>query len=342
MAETPLGKLEEGVEARPSSILSVRDLVTSYHTGEGKLRVVDGVSFDIRRSATLAIIGESGCGKSATALSIMRLISSPLGQIESGKIELEGRDLLTLSERDMCQVRGRALSMVFQEPMTSLHPLVTIGWQIQEAVTIRERVSRRQARARTMELLERVCLPEPGVMIDTYPHRLSGGQRQRVMIAMALACEPALLLLDDPTTALDVSTQAQIFELLRNLQRRCSMSMLLVTHDLRRVFGHASDVVVMYAGRVVESGSVADVFAKQMHPYTRGLIESIPEPGTTPHRRLRTIEGSVPDLRRLGVGCRFAQRCPMRIDLCEVEEPPLMSVATGRSSRCWRHDEVPS
>jgi oligopeptide/dipeptide ABC transporter ATP-binding protein len=328
MAETPL--------------LRVRDLVTSYRTEEGTMRIVDGVSFDVARAATVALVGESGCGKSTIALSILRLIASPSGRIESGRIELEGRDLLGMSEREMRRVRGRAVSMVFQEPMTSLHPLFTVGWQIRESVMIHERVSRRQARARAVELLDRVRLPDPDIMVDSYPHRLSGGQRQRAMIAMALACEPKLLLLDDPTTALDATTQGQILELLRDLQNRSSMSVLLITHDLRLAAENASDVIVMYAGRVVESAPVPDLFAKQMHPYTRGLIESIPRLGSTPHRRLRTIEGIEPGLHRLGAGCRFAERCPMRVGHCEIEEPTLMPVAAGRSARCWRYDEVPS
>jgi oligopeptide/dipeptide ABC transporter ATP-binding protein len=328
MAETPL--------------LRVRDLVTSYRTEEGTLRVVDDVSFDVSRAATVALVGESGCGKSTIALSILRLLPSPSGWIESGRIELEGRDLLGMPEREMRRVRGRAVSMVFQEPMTSLHPLYPVGRQIRESVMIHERMSRRRARARAVELLDRVRLPEPDVMVDSYPHRLSGGQRQRVLIAMALACEPKLLLLDDPTTALDVTTQGQILELLRDLQNLSSMSVLLFTHDLRVAAENASHVIVMYAGRVIESAPVPDLFAKQMHPYTRGLIESIPRPGSTPHRRLRTIEGIEPSLRRLAGGCRFADRCPMRVGRCVIEEPTLMPVAAERSARCWRYDEVPS
>ncbi len=328
MSETPL--------------LRVRDLVTSYRTEEGAARVVDRVSFDVARGAAVALVGESACGKTATALSILRLIPGPLGRIESGQIELEGTDLLALSESQMRRVRGRSVSMVFQDSATTLHPLYTVGWQIRESIARHSRVSHRQARARVRELLALVRLSELDTVVDMLPHRLSAGQRQRVMIAMALGCEPALLVLDDPASLLDAITQAQVLELLGDLRARTSMGMLLILHDLRLVAGHATDVVVMCAGRVVETASVRDFFAKQMHPYTRGLIESILRPGSTPHRRLRTIEGIVPDGLRLGPGCRFAGRCPMRVERCELEEPTLMPVADGRTSRCWRHDEVPS
>jgi oligopeptide/dipeptide ABC transporter ATP-binding protein len=327
-------------------LLRVRDLVTSFRTDAGAMRAVDGVSFDVPRASTVALVGESGCGKSVTALSIMRLVASPPGRIESGKVELEGRDLLALSERDMRAVRGNDVSMIFQEPMTSLNPVYTAGWQIMEAIRLHQRKSRREARARATELLRLVGIPEPETNVDAYPHELSGGQRQRVMIAMALACEPKLLVADEPTTALDVTIQAQILELLRSLQERLAMSILLITHDLGVVAENASQVVVMYAARVVESAPVRDVFAKPMHPYTRGLLESIPRPTSTSgwpataERRLPTIEGLVPDLRSLPPGCRFADRCPMRVERCALEEPPLTEAAPGRFARCWRAAEV--
>jgi peptide/nickel transport system ATP-binding protein len=321
-------------------LLRVRDLVTSFRTDTGTLRAVDQVSFDVPRAATVALVGESGCGKSVTAYSILRLVASPPGRIESGAIELEGRDLLQLPERQMQAVRGNEVSMIFQEPMTSLNPVYTVGWQIMEAIRLHRKTSRRQARARTVELLGLVGLPEPATQVEAYPHQLSGGQRQRVMIAMALACEPKLLVADEPTTALDVTIQAQILELLRELQQRLAMSILLITHDLRVVAENAREVVVMYAGRVVESAPVSALFARPMHPYTRGLLESVPRGKPTAQRRLRTIEGMVPDLRALPPGCRFADRCPLRIDRCVLEEPPVAEVAPGRLSRCWRAEDV--
>jgi oligopeptide/dipeptide ABC transporter ATP-binding protein len=319
-------------------LLRVRDLVTSFRTDSGLLRAVDDVSFDVPAKTTVAVVGESGCGKSVTALSILRLIGPP-GRIESGAVELEGRDLLGLPERAMRDVRGNVVSMIFQEPMTSLNPVYSVGWQIMEAVRLHQKKSRREARARAAELLRLVGIPEPETHVDAYPHQLSGGQRQRVMIAMALACEPKLLIADEPTTALDVTIQAQILDLLRELQHRMSMSILLITHDLGVVAESAHQVVVMYAGRVVETATVRDLFARPMHPYTRGLLGSVPRAGST-GRRLPTIEGVVPDLRRLGAGCRFADRCVMRVDRCVAEEPPLGEVGGGRWSRCWRAHEV--
>ena len=322
-------------------LLRVRDLVTSFRTDDGTLRAVDEVSFQVPAATTVALVGESGSGKTVTALSILRLVASPPGRIESGAIELEGRDLLKLSEREMRSVRGNVVSMVFQEPMTSLNPVYTAGWQIIEAIRLHQKTSRRAARERAIELLGLVGVPEPATHVDTYPHQLSGGQRQRVMIAMALACQPKLLLADEPTTALDVTIQAQILELLRDLQQKMQMSVLLITHDLGVVAENARHVVVMYAGRVVEDAPVADLFARPMHPYTRGLLGSVPRGKPSGRRRLHAIEGMVPDLRRLGVGCRFADRCSMRVDQCVEQEPPLEQVAPGRRSRCWRATEVP-
>ena len=294
----------------PPPLLRVRDLVTSFRTDRGTLRAVDQVSFDVPRASTVALVGESGCGKSVTALSILRLVARPPGRIESGQIELEGRDLLQLPERAMQAVRGNHVSMIFQEPMTSLNPVYTVGWQIMEAIRLHQKKSRRDARARAVELLGLVGIPGPDTQVDAYPHQLSGGQRQRVMIAMALACEPKLLVADEPTTALDVTIQAQILELLRGLQERLSMSILLITHDLGVVAENAQHVVVMYAGQVVENAPVRDLFARPMHPYTHGLLESVPRAKPAANRRLRTIEGMVPDLRDLAAGCRFADRCP--------------------------------
>jgi peptide/nickel transport system ATP-binding protein len=325
-------------------LLAVRDLVTSFRTDTGPLRAVDGVSFDVPEGKTVGLVGESGCGKSVTALSILRLIPSPPGRIESGKIELGGKDLLTLRERDMRAVRGNDISMIFQEPMTSLNPVYTVGWQIVEAIRLHQKASRKEARARAVELLRLVGIHSPETSVDTYPHQLSGGQRQRVMIAMALACQPKLLVADEPTTALDVTIQAQILELIGSLQKKLGMSVLLITHDLGVVAEYADYVVVMYAGRVVESAPVAELFAHPRHPYTRGLLESIPRHGTTRKdgrpARLPTIEGTVPDLRHLPPGCRFADRCPMKIDACTAREPDLAVPSPGRESRCIRWSEV--
>ncbi len=325
-------------------LLRVRDLVTTFRTDGGLVRAVDGVSFDVPRASTVAVVGESGCGKSVTALSILRLVASPPGRIESGAVELEGRSLLELPERQMRDVRGNLASMIFQEPMTSLNPVYAVGWQITEGYRIHRKKSRREARTRAVELLRLVGIPEPETTADAYPHQLSGGQRQRVMIAMALACEPKLLLADEPTTALDVTIQAQILALLSDLQARFAMSILLITHDLGLVAEHAREVVVMYAGRVVERAPVRELFARPKHPYTRGLLESIPRPtapsATGTRRKLHAIEGLVPDPRNVPPGCRFADRCPMRIEKCTREEPALMQVGPDRHSRCWRADEV--
>src|SRR5580658_10521966 len=304
-------------------LLRVRDLVTTFRTDAGVLRAVDQVSFDVPRGGTVALVGESGCGKSVTALSILRLLASPPARIEGGQVELEGRDLLALPEREMRAVRGNVVSMIFQEPMTSLNPVYTVGWQIMEAWRLHRKKSRSEARARAAELLRLVGIADPDTSADAYPHQLSGGQRQRVMIAMALACQPKLLLADEPTTALDVTIQAQILELLRDLQHKMQMSVLLITHDLGVVAENARHVVVMYAGRVVEDAPVAELFARPMHPYTRGLLGSVPRGKPEATRRLHAIEGMVPDLRHLGAGCRFADRCPMRVNKCTEAEPPL-------------------
>ncbi len=324
-------------------LLAVRDLVTSFRTDRGALRAVDGVSFEVPEGATVGIVGESGCGKSVTALSILRLIPSPPGAIEGGAIEFRGNDLLKLSERAMRDIRGNEISMIFQEPMTSLNPVYTVGWQIVEAIRLHQKKSRREARARAIEMLRLVGIPSPETNVDSYPHQLSGGQRQRVMIAMALACEPSLLIADEPTTALDVTIQAQILELLRKLQSELGMSVLLITHDLGLIAEYTEHVLVMYAGRVVESAPVADLFRSPHHPYTRGLLGSLPRPGFAPgggKRRLVTIEGVVPDLRALPPGCRFADRCPMVIDACRAKEPELEVAGSGRLARCIRWEEV--
>ncbi len=325
-----------------TTLLSVRDLVTSFRSDVGMVRAVDGVSFDVPEGTTLGIVGESGCGKSVTALSILRLVPSPPGEITSGSIRLRGQSLLDLPEPQMRAIRGNEISMIFQEPMTSLNPVYTVGAQIVEAVRLHQKKSRSEARQRAVEMMRLVGIASPETNVDAYPHQLSGGMRQRVMIAMALACEPSLLIADEPTTALDVTIQAQILELLRKLQRELKMSVILITHDLGVVAEYTEHVLVMYAGRVVESAAVIDLFAHPRHPYTRGLLESLPRPreaGVEKPRRLKTIEGMVPDLRHMPKGCRFADRCPMVISKCTEVEPELRDVG-GRLSRCHRAEEV--
>jgi len=322
-------------------LLRVVDLVTSFRTDDGALRAVDEASFEVEAGTTLGIVGESGCGKSVTALSIMRLLPEPAGRVERGRVELEGRDLLALGEREMQSVRGNAVSMIFQEPMTSLNPVYTVGAQIVEAIRMHQKKSRSEARAQAIEMLKLVGIPSPESNVDAYPHQLSGGMRQRVMIAMALACKPKLLIADEPTTALDVTIQAQILELLKKLQEQLGMAVILITHDLGVIAEYAREVVVMYAGRVVERAPVKDIFERPMHPYTKGLLGSIPVPRKGGERkRLPTIEGMVPDLRALPPGCRFADRCAMAVDACREAEPALDAVAEGHLARCIRSREV--
>jgi oligopeptide/dipeptide ABC transporter ATP-binding protein len=332
-------------------LLKVDGLVTSFSTEAGNVRAVDGVSFEVPRGKTVGLVGESGCGKSVTSLSILRLIpprgSKGLrgaGTIDAGVIEFRGKDLLALSEREMRDIRGNEISMVFQEPMTSLNPVYTVGSQIVEAIRLHQKKSRREAKARAVEMLRLVGIASPETNFDAYPHELSGGMRQRVMIAMALACEPSLLIADEPTTALDVTIQAQILELLMKLQRQLDMSVILITHDLGVIAEYTEHVIVMYAGRVVESAPVKEIFARPRHPYTRGLIRSVTfshEPREKgKRRRLPTIEGMVPDLKTVLPGCRFADRCSMALDACTASDPELRVVGEGRLSRCIRAEEL--
>jgi oligopeptide/dipeptide ABC transporter ATP-binding protein len=325
------------------ALLSIRGLTTAFETDAGRLRAVDDVSFDAQRGQTLAVVGESGCGKSVTALSVMRLVPSPPGEIEEGEIQFEGRNLLTLPEKEMRSVRGAQISMIFQEPMTSLNPVYSVGSQIVEAIRIHRRMGRREGRERAIEMLQLVGIPSPRERMDAYPHELSGGMRQRVMIAMALSCDPKLLIADEPTTALDVTIQAQILELLRRLQDKLGMSIVFITHDLGVVAEFANEVVVMYAGRVVEIGPVTKLFRDPLHPYTRGLLASVPPLDVSraagPPARLPTIDGVVPRLTDLPPGCRFAERCQFRAEQsdyqrCFNEEPELRRLEDGRSVRC--------
>ena len=327
-------------------LLEVEDLKTYFFTRDGVVRAVDGVSFSVERGETLAIVGESGCGKSVTSLSILRLIASPPGRTVGGRVLFEGRDLLALPEAEMRAIRGDALSMIFQEPMTSLNPVLTIGHQIAEVLTLHRGLGRDAATRRAVELLRLVHIPEPERRVAEYPHQLSGGMRQRVMIAMALACEPRLLIADEPTTALDVTIQAQILELMRELKARTGAAIVLITHDLGVVAEMAQRVVVMYAGRKVEEAPVNALFARPLHPYTRGLLDSIPKLGATRNggsgggKRLSEISGTVPSLLEPIVGCAFAARCAYAAARCRSERPSLVEKAPGHSVACWESDRL--
>jgi oligopeptide/dipeptide ABC transporter ATP-binding protein len=321
------------------NILEVVNLTTCFHTRAGRVNAVDDVSFAIERGSTLALVGESGSGKSVTSLSIMRLILPP-GEIARGHILFDGRDLMELPNEEMRHLRGREIAMIFQDPMTSLNPVYTVGDQIAEAIRLHEKLPRRDAWAKAVEMMKRVKIPDAARRAADYPHQLSGGMRQRVMIAMALSCNPKLLIADEPTTALDVTIQAEILELLRGLKEDFDLSMLLITHDLGVVAETADRVAVMYAGRIVEEAPVQDLFAAPKHPYTEGLMRSVPkltEEGMK-RRRLDTIEGTVPSLLKLPPGCKFAPRCKYVIDECTQQDIPLLDVNNERKSRCIRFD----
>jgi len=317
------------------ALLSIERLTTVFDLASGPVPAVDDVSFEIRQGETLGLVGESGSGKSVTAFSIMRLVQPP-GRIRSGRIRFRGRDLLQLPEREMRAVRGADISLIFQEPMTALNPVFTIGDQLREALLVHSKASRRDAKTKAIELLEAVRIPNAASRVDDYPHQLSGGMRQRVLIAMAIACRPALVIADEPTTALDVTIQAQILELLRDMKTAFNLSLLLITHDLGVIAETADHVAVMYAGRIVEYGPVRDVFRQPQHPYTRGLLASIPtgRPGT----RLNAIEGTVPLLGALPPGCAFNPRCPDRFDRCTTAPPDDYEVGAGRTAKCYLHD----
>jgi peptide/nickel transport system ATP-binding protein/oligopeptide transport system ATP-binding protein len=322
-------------------ILEVKGLKTSFFTDEGEIKAVDDVSFDVYAGKTIGIVGESGCGKSVTSLSIMRLIPNPPGRTVGGEILYRGRDLLKVGDEEMRKIRGNEISMIFQEPMTSLNPVFTIGNQIMEAIALHQNLPKREVRNRAIEMLKLVGIPAPEKRIDEYPHQLSGGMRQRVMIAMALSCDPKVLIADEPTTALDVTIQAQILDLLLELQAKVGMGLILITHDLGVVAEVADEVVVMYAGRVVEKGQVGEIFANPKMPYTRGLLNSIPTLSQDPtgkikRKRLETIPGIVPSLLHLPRGCRFQERCTYVIDECRQREPDLRKIGETHSIRCVR------
>jgi peptide/nickel transport system ATP-binding protein len=326
------------------SLLEIEDLRTYFFTRDGVVRAVDGVSLSVARGETLGVVGESGCGKSVTSLSILRLIPAPPGRIVSGAIRFEGVDLLKLSEPEMRDIRGNEISMIFQEPMTSLNPVLTVSRQISETLMLHQGLDTRAAAARAVEMLRLVNIPEPERRAQQYPHELSGGMRQRVMIAMALACNPKLLIADEPTTALDVTIQAQILDLMRELKQKIGAAIILITHDLGVVAEMAQRVVVMYAGRKVEEAPVKELFRHPRHPYTVGLLNSVPHLGATRGRanppRLAEIPGMVPSLREEIIGCAFAPRCPFVTDRCRRETPRLESKGAGHVVACFETDRV--
>ena len=324
---------------QPDVILDVRNLVTTFDTDAGTLTAVDGVSLQVRRGRTLGVVGESGCGKSVTALSIMRLLPQPMGRIRSGKILFEGEDISSLPIESMRRIRGGKIGMIFQEPMTALNPVHSIGRQLSEVFLLHRTKDRGEALRLSVEMLAKVGIPSPEIRVGEYPHQLSGGMRQRVVIAMALACSPSLVIADEPTTALDVTIQAQILDLMRSLQHDMGMAILLITHDLGVIAEMCDDVVVMYGGRVAECGPVEQIFRAPSHPYTRGLLQSIPRLSTPRKSRLSVIEGMVPGLADLPIGCRFQNRCPHRVEACVVQ-PATDEVSAGHHVACHRWREL--
>jgi oligopeptide/dipeptide ABC transporter ATP-binding protein len=325
-----------------ADLIQVKNLQTSFFTPEGEVRAIDGVSFEIGEGKTLGLVGESGCGKSVTSLSIMRLIQSPPGKIVGGEIFYRGKDLLKLNNEAMRKIRGNEISMIFQEPMTSLNPVFTVGNQIGEAIKLHQGLGKRETRAKTIEMLRLVNIADPESRVDSYPHQLSGGMRQRVMIAMALSCNPSLLIADEPTTALDVTIQAQILELMKELQQKIGgMALLLITHDLGVVAEQADDVAIMYAGKIVERANTRAIFTKPFHPYTVGLLNSLPGAAGQKKKRLDAIPGMVPSPLNLPSGCRFRDRCPKAAEICAQSEPELVEKEPGHTVAChFPHSEV--
>ena len=316
-------------------LLEVRGLRTHFRTDAGEIRAVDGVSFEVHAGETTAIVGESGSGKSVTALSILRLIPTPPGEIVDGEIRFNGDDLLAMSEAEMRGVRGNRIAMIFQEPMTSLNPTLTVGRQIIEPIEVHQSVSRKGLLVRCLTLLRKVRIPDPEQRAEYFPHQFSGGMRQRAMIAMSLACEPQLIIADEPTTALDVTVQAQVLDLLKALTRETGAALVLITHDLGVVARYADRVNVMYAGRIVESGSARDIYNTPKHPYTVGLMNSMPRLDETEKSQLRQIEGQPPDLANLPPGCPFQPRCQFAVERCATERPDLVEVASQHTAACW-------
>ena len=320
-------------------LLQIKNLKTYFFTEEGVIPAVDGLDLDLSEGETLAIVGESGCGKSVTSLSILRLISYPPGKIINGEILYQDQDLLNKTEREMREIRGNEISMIFQEPMTSLNPVFTVGHQISESFIYHQKMSKKEAHKHAIEMIRRVGIPSPEKVVNDYPHQLSGGMRQRIMIAMALACNPKILIADEPTTALDVTIQAQILHLLTQLKEQTNTAIILITHDLGIVAQIAANVMVMYAGEVVEYSNVKSIFIEALHPYTIGLLKSIPKINEE-NEILYSIKGTVPSPRDYPKGCRFAPRCDDVMGICYMQKPDLIPVSEGRKVRCWKYCEV--
>ncbi len=317
------------------SLLEVKDLKTYFYTDAGVVKAVDGVSYDLNEGETLGLVGESGCGKSVSALSILRLIADPPGKIVGGEIFFEGKDLLKTSEEEIRNIRGNKIAMIFQEPMTSLNPVLTIGLQIGEALELHRKMSKKEAGEESIRLLKMVGIPDPERRINDYPHQFSGGMRQRVMIAMALSCNPKLLIADEPTTAVDVTIQAQLLEVVKELTSRLGTAVILITHNLGVVARHVNRMAVMYAGRIVEQGPATEVYAHPRHPYTIGLLASVPRLDQPRKERLVPIDGQPPNLISLPPGCSFRPRCSYRMEICSQERPELRPVGTNHLTACW-------
>jgi oligopeptide transport system ATP-binding protein len=322
-----------------SALLEVHDLATEFYTPEGVVKAVDGISYDLEEGETLGLVGESGCGKSVSALSLIRLIRSP-GKIVRGEVWYQGRDLMQMAESEVRRIRGKEIAMVFQEPMTSLNPVLTVGRQLTETLELHLRMTKRAARHRATELLERVGIPDAEQRLKSYPHQFSGGMRQRVMIAIALSCNPKILLADEPTTALDVTIQAQILQLIQDLSTEFGTAIIIITHNLGVVARYAQRVNVMYAGRIIERGSAVDIYERPRHPYTLGLLHSVPRLDEPSRERLDSIPGMPPDLRQLPQGCAYRPRCRYAVERCGEEAPPLRLVGETHAAACWVADEV--
>lgn len=319
-------------------LLEIKGLQTHFYTDSGNIPAVDGVDIYIRKGEVLGIVGESGCGKSVMSLSVMRLVPDPPGKIVNGTISFKGEDLASVSEKRMQEIRGNEIAMIFQEPMTSLNPVFTNGNQISETVQLHRGLNKKEAKLHSIEMLRKVGIPRPEAIVDEYPHQLSGGMRQRVMIAMAMSCDPELLIADEPTTALDVTIQAQILELMKKLNQELGTSIMIITHDLGVVADMCDRIVVMYAGKIVEEGPVRTILKDPQHPYTRGLIQSVPRMDVV-RDKLYSIPGNVPNPRFMPQGCRFAPRCEYAMDRCRTEMPNLVTLDAGHQSRCWLHDQ---